>query len=92
MIKRLLTSSLSILLIKIILDLKWILGLMKKHGVADLPVSIDFAGAYLTNALIDAGIKVVDGNSFMLEAEMIKTDDEVELMKMAACCNEAGFF
>jgi len=66
-------------------------GLMKEHGVDGLPVSIDWAGAYLVRALQDAGIEVVDGNSFALEASMIKTDDEIELMKMAASCNEAGY-
>jgi len=66
-------------------------SLMKEHGVDGLPVSIDFAGAYLVRALQDAGIKVVDGNSWMLEAEMVKTDEEVELLKMAASCNEAGY-
>ena len=66
-------------------------SIMKEHGVADLPVSIDYASPYLIHALEDEGLKVVDGNSWMLEARMVKTDDEVTLMAMAATCNEAGY-
>lgn len=66
-------------------------GLLKKHGVASLPLSLDYAGPHLAKALTDAGVKVLDGNSWMQEARMVKTDDEIELMKMAATCNEAGY-
>ncbi|MFC2007449.1 M24 family metallopeptidase [Chloroflexota bacterium] len=66
-------------------------GLMKKHGVEGLPVSIDWSGVFLPQALREAGITVVNGNTWALEASMVKTEDEVELMKMAATCNEAGY-
>jgi len=65
--------------------------LMKLHNVDGLPVALDYGSPTLMQALIDAGIKVVNGNSWILEADMIKTDDEIELMKQAACCNEAGY-
>jgi len=66
-------------------------GLMKEHNVAGLPVSIDYGPPYLTKALQDEGLTVVDGNAWILEADMIKSDDEVTLMKLAASCNEAGY-
>lgn len=66
-------------------------SLMKEHGVGDLPVSIDYGPPHLTKALEKAGLSIVDGNAWILEAGMIKTDDEIELMKMAATCNEAGY-
>ncbi|MFC1891354.1 M24 family metallopeptidase [Thermodesulfobacteriota bacterium] len=66
-------------------------SLMKEHGVEGLPISIDYAGAYLVKALQDAGLEVVDGNSWALEASMVKTDEEIELMRTAASFNEAGY-
>lgn len=66
-------------------------SLLKEHGVADLPCSIDYSSPYLVKALEDAGINVVDGNSWMMEARMVKTDEEVNLMSLAATCNEAGY-
>lgn len=66
-------------------------SLMKEHGVSELPVSIDYGPPHLTNALQAENLTVVDGNSWLLEASMIKSDDEIELMRMAATCNEAGY-
>lgn len=65
--------------------------IMKKHGVENMPVSVDYANPIFIEQLQKGGLKVVDGNAWILEADMIKTDDEIELMKMAACCNEAGY-
>jgi len=64
---------------------------MKKHGVADLPIGVDYGPPHLMKALSDVGLKIVDGNNWILEAGMVKTDDEIELMKSAASCNEAGY-
>ena len=66
-------------------------SLMNEHGVGDLPVSIDYGPPHLTKALQDAGLSIVDGNAWILEASMVKTEDEIPLMKMAASCNEAGY-
>ena len=65
--------------------------LMKQHGVDGLPVSIDYGPPHLTKALEQGGLNVMDGNAWILEADMVKTDDEIETMKMAASCNEAGY-
>jgi Xaa-Pro aminopeptidase len=66
-------------------------GLLEKHGVAKLPISIDFCNPHLIFALQDAGLKVVDGNSWMDECGMVKFDEEILLMKLAATVNEAGY-
>jgi len=66
-------------------------SLMKEHNVADLPVGIDYGPPYLTKALQDEGLTIVDGNAWILEADMVKSDDEIALMELAACCNEAGY-
>jgi len=66
-------------------------SLLKQHNVDGLPVSLDYASPAVMKALTNAGMDVVDGNAWILEADMIKTDDEIELIKQAACCNEAGY-
>ncbi len=66
-------------------------SLLKQHNVAELPVSMDYASPFFVKALQDAGIKVVDGNAWMQEARMIKTEAEIELLAHAASCNEAGY-
>lgn len=68
-----------------------IMDILKKHGVDKLPVSVDYANPVFIHQLEKAGMQVVDGYPWILEADMVKTDQEVELMKMAACCNEAGY-
>ncbi len=65
--------------------------IMKKHGVENMPVSVDYANPIFIEQLQKGGLKVVDGSPWILEADMVKTDQEVELMKMAAGCNEAGY-
>lgn len=66
-------------------------ALMKEHGVEGLPVSVDYADPIFIHELEKAGLEVVDGNAWIMEADMIKFDDEIELMKMAASCQEAGY-
>ncbi len=65
--------------------------IMKKHGMENMPVSVDYANPIFIEQLQKSGLKIVDGNAWILEADMVKTDQEIELMKMAACCNEAGY-
>jgi Xaa-Pro aminopeptidase len=65
--------------------------LLKKHGVADMPISVDYCGPYLIHALEEKGLTVVDGNSWIDECGMVKFDEEIILMKMAAAIQEAGY-
>jgi Xaa-Pro aminopeptidase len=66
-------------------------GLLKKHDVADMPLSIDYCNPYFMHALEAAGLKVVDGNAWIDECGMVKFDEEIILMKMAATCQETGY-
>jgi Xaa-Pro aminopeptidase len=70
---------------------KQIKGLLEKHGVADMPISIDFCNPHTIFHLQEAGLKVVDGNSWMDECGMVKFDEEIILMKMSASIVEAGY-
>ena len=60
---------------------KQVKGLLQKHGVADMPVSIDYANIYLIDALREEGLTVVDGCSWIDECGMVKFDEEVVCMK-----------
>ena len=66
-------------------------GFMKEHGVDKEAVAVDYLTTYLIRALEAEGLKVVDGNSWILEADEVKTPAEIELMRHAASCNEAGY-
>lgn len=66
-------------------------AMMKQHKVADLPVSVDWTTPLLIDALKSEGLKVVDGTNWMLMARMIKTPEEIELLRMAATCNESAY-
>ena len=66
-------------------------GILKKHGVTGLPVSVDYTSPGMIHALEGAGLEVVDGASWIDEAGMVKFDEEIFCMKTAASMNEAGY-
>ena len=61
-----------------------IAGLLKKAGVLDMPVGVDYAETAMFFALQEAGINVVDGQQIMLGAREIKNIDEIQLLNQAA--------
>ncbi len=58
--------------------------LLKKEGVADMPVGVDVAEPPMMFALKAAGIDVRDGQQVMLNARQIKSVDEIMLLNTAA--------
>ena len=70
---------------------KQIKALLKKHRVADLPISVDYCNPYMFHALQEEGLKVVDGNGWIDECGMVKFDEEILFMKMAAAIHERGY-
>ena len=67
--------------------LKW----LKECGVEKKPVGMDIADIPLVRALEKLGLDVVDGQQTMLDARMIKTKDEIELLKTSAAMVDAAF-
>ena len=65
-------------------------GFLKEHGVVDLPCGIDMTNIGLVKALERAGVEVVDGNHVMAAARMVKTQDEIECLRMAGVIVEAA--
>lgn len=59
-------------------------SLLKKAGVSDMPVGVDYAETAMFHALQAAGVNVVDGQQVMLDAREIKNIDEIHLLNQAA--------
>jgi Xaa-Pro dipeptidase len=67
--------------------LKW----LKEYGVEKKPVGMDIADIPLIRALEKKGLEIVDGQQVMLDARIIKTKDEIELLKVAAAMVDAAY-
>jgi Xaa-Pro dipeptidase len=59
-------------------------GILKSEGVADMPIGIDVVEPPFLFALQEAGLEVRDGQQVMLEARMLKSQEELTLLNMAA--------
>lgn len=66
-------------------------NLLKEYGVYDRPLGMDITDIPLIRALEKEGVQVVDGQDAMLDARMIKTKDEIELLKIAAAMVDAAY-
>src|SRR3989442_14655708 len=58
--------------------------ILQDEGVAGMPLGIDVVEPPFLFALQQAGVEVRDGQQVMLEARMIKSQDELTLLNMAA--------
>jgi Xaa-Pro aminopeptidase len=58
--------------------------ILKAEGVAGMPLGIDIVEPPFLFALQEVGLEVRDGQQVMLEARMIKSQDELTLLNMAA--------
>ncbi len=65
-------------------------GILQKHGVADMPCGVDMCNTRMVHAAQKAGIKLVDGNHVMAAARVIKTEDEIECLRMAGAITESA--
>lgn len=70
-------------------DLRMVLD---SHGISyDEPIGVDILDSQLILALQEEGFRLGDGQDVMLEARMIKTDDEIQIMRNAAATVDAAF-
>lgn len=70
-------------------DLRMVLD---KHDIKpDEPIGVDMLDSQLILALQEDGFRLGDGQDVMLEARMIKTDDEIQIMRNAAATVDAAF-
>jgi Xaa-Pro dipeptidase len=61
------------------------------NKVANEPLGVDLVDIPLARALTKEGIEVVDGQQAMLDARIIKTRDEIELLKIAGAMADAAY-
>jgi len=61
-------------------------------GLDGAPIGVDLVDMQFLAAAHRAGLNLVDGQQVMLEARVIKSQDEVELMRIAASIAEAAFW
>jgi len=69
-----------------------IVSILKEHNLQDAPLGVDDPFFSWVDALQKAGIKVVDGQQCMLNAQTIKTPEEIYLIEMSAAMVDAGFY
>jgi Xaa-Pro dipeptidase len=65
---------------------------LKEAGVAGEKVGVDMLDAFGFQALVDAGIKIVDGQLVVMEASKIKFPEEIEIIKTACAIQDSAFW
>ena len=65
---------------------------LRDMGVAEEPLGLDITEIPVLRALEDEGIRVVDGQQTILNAEVIKTQEEVDLIETSISIVEAAFW
>jgi len=66
-------------------------NMLADYGLEKEPVALDITDVWLIDALRAAGLTVVDGHNPMLDARLIKNEDEIQLMKGAATIVDAAY-
>jgi Xaa-Pro aminopeptidase len=64
---------------------------LEERGLLNEPLGVDVVELPVLFALQKEGIKVVDGQQLLAEARMIKTQDEITLLNMAAMLVDAAY-
>lgn len=64
---------------------------LEERGLLNEPLGIDIVEPPVLFALQNEGIKVVDGQQLMQQARVIKTQDEISLLNMAAMLVDAAY-
>jgi Xaa-Pro dipeptidase len=64
---------------------------LKDHGVEDEPLGVDLLDVPLINTFNNEKITIADGQKTMLHARLIKTRDEIELLKTAAMMVDVAY-
>ncbi|MFQ5851136.1 MAG: M24 family metallopeptidase [Candidatus Binatia bacterium] len=64
---------------------------LEEHRLLNSPVGVDVIELPVLSALQAEGIKVVDGQQLMLQARLIKTQDEITLLNTACMMVDAAY-
>jgi Xaa-Pro aminopeptidase len=66
-------------------------GILLEFGLTQEPLGVDVADVVFLDALHHEGIEVVDARSPMLDARLVKSEDEIQLLKVAAAMADAAY-
>ncbi len=66
-------------------------GILADYGLEKEPLAVDVADVVFMDALRREKIEVVDARSPMLDARLIKNQDEIQLLKAAAAMADAAY-
>lgn len=66
-------------------------NMLADYGLEKEPIGIDTTDFYQIDALRKVGLEVVDGHNPMLDARLIKNQDEIMLMKTSAAIVDAAY-
>jgi Xaa-Pro aminopeptidase len=66
-------------------------GILREYGLEKEPLGVDAADVVFLDALHREGLEVVDARSPMLDARLIKNQDEIQLLKAAASMADAAY-
>ena len=69
-----------------------IVSYLKKYGVDKRPLGMDIVDIPMLRALEKNGIDVQDGQAIMVDARLIKNEDEIELLKCSAAMVDAAYW
>ena len=62
-----------------------------EHGVQNDPLAVDIVEIPILKALEEKGVTIIDGQQLMQRARVIKTEDEISLLTMAAAMVDAAY-
>ncbi len=65
-------------------------AVLREHGLADAQIGIDVLDFHGMTALQQLGLRLCDADETIEAARVIKTDDEVEMMRLACAVAEAA--
>lgn len=67
-------------------------GYLKKYGADKGKVGMDIVDIPLIRGFENKGIEIVDGQQAMVDARIIKTEDEIQLLKTSAAMVDAAYY
>ena len=71
--------------------MQFLVSVLKERGVRHAKIGIDLMDMRILEGLQNEGFTLVDGQEIMLDARMVKTDDELDLLEGAASMVDAAY-
>lgn len=67
-------------------------GYLDQHGATKGKIGMDIVDIPLVRGFEAKGLEIVDGQQAMLDARIIKTEDEIQLLKQSAAMVDAAYY